>query len=219
MNSKINLLSLIFFILLLSGCTTTEIESPITKITKPEKATVTETTSIEDIEDMAPPTETSQPERKLQNILQDTKLAKAVKSELRKHPSLSQHSQITALTFDQEIYLIGSAETSQVKSEAEELISPLTDGKVYNLLLVGKISPNKTTDLWLTTKVKTWLMSSTYFTSNIQVVCFNNTVYLIGFADKTEIKALQKEIKKLIGKATLSSHLKIINKESTTWTH
>ena len=205
MNLKINLLLSIFFILLLSGCAAPEIHSPISTTPAPEKNMTADTTPIEE---MVPPTKTSQPERKLQNILQDSKLAKSVRNELRKHPSLSQHSQITALTFDQEIYLIGNAETVEIKSEAEQLVAPLSDDKVHNLLLVGKVSPNKTADLWLTTKVKTWLMSSTYFTSNIQVICFNNTIYLIGFADEKEIKSLQNDIQKLIGKAKLSSHLK-----------
>ena len=214
MSLKINLIPPICIILLLSGCATTDISSSVTETLIHDSK---EDGQVSALKDRDPPTKITESGRKLQHILHDGKLAKTVKSELRKHPYINQHSQITVITFDQEIYLIGSVETSAIKTEVEKLTSPLSTHPIHNLLLVGKITPNKAQDLWLTTKVKTWLIASQYFTSNIQVACFNGTIYLIGFAIKTEINALQEDIQKVIDQAILSSHLKPIIKEHPSW--
>jgi osmotically-inducible protein OsmY len=214
MNIKINHIISIISILMMTGCTSPEVERSSTQKTEPSgnypinsnikpANTATSKASIS--------------ERKFQNILYDSKLAKAVKNEIRKHPYLSQHSQILIFTFDQEVYLIGSAESESLKNEAEDMTAMITHDKIHNLLLVGEIKPDRAKDLWLETKVKTWLVSSKFYTSSIQAVCFNNTVYLIGAAEENEIKTLHSQLQALISTATLSSQLKPIIKESRSW--
>ena len=93
-------------------------------------------------------------------------------------------SHITLAVFDQVALLIGQAKTPAVRERAYQIVSRVKNIKrVYNEITVGRgVSAwQKTSDTWITTKVRTKMLAKDGLRStNLKVITEDGVVYLMG---------------------------------------
>jgi osmotically-inducible protein OsmY len=126
--------------------------------------------------------------RSLQNRFSDTNLATRVYNRLALIPEFKSNSHIEVTAFHGIILLTGQTPKLEWREEAEE-IAKKTPGvvKVYNQVTIqGPTSTlTRTSDSWITTKIKTLMLANENLrSSSIKVVTENGVVYLMGVVDK-----------------------------------
>jgi len=122
--------------------------------------------------------------RTIENTLQDTQLATAIADKIKTRPHLRDESHIEVTAFNNVVLLSGETPNQNWRQEAEELArSAAGNAKVYNQITIqGPTSSlTRTSDSWLTTKIKAQMLTvEDLKSSSIKVVTENGTVYLIG---------------------------------------
>jgi osmotically-inducible protein OsmY len=122
--------------------------------------------------------------RSVQTIWNDRKISDKAEGILENDPSLKKNTNISAATFDGNVLLVGQAQTAQLREQAEKKIETIKGvRKIYNEVAIAAPDQNLqgTSDSWITTKVKTELLSKKGFKSfELKVVTDNGVVYLMG---------------------------------------
>ena len=112
-------------------------------------------------------------------------LTKAIRSKDHNH-----NTHITVVSFNEKVLLIGQVPNETMKTELGQLATQTPNvKKVYNELTVGPVTglAQRTTDTWITTRVKTAIIgNNTMGSLLIDVITENNTVYLMGFVTEAE---------------------------------
>jgi osmotically-inducible protein OsmY len=122
--------------------------------------------------------------RTIQNSLQDTRLANKIFEKIRLEPSLRDESHIEVIVFNNVVLLIGEVPNPAWRNQAESIARSVAgDTRIYNQIVIqGPTSSlTRTSDSWLTTKIKAQMLAEKNLeSSSIKVVTENGTVYLMG---------------------------------------
>ncbi|KPH65089.1 hypothetical protein AMS58_07320 [Pseudoalteromonas porphyrae] len=105
-------------------------------------------------------------------------------------PRLADHANISAVSVNGIVLLIGQVANQEMKNEAHRAIETVIGiRKIHNQIRIGSnISiSTKTHDSWLTSKVKTKLLTTDNISSNnIKVITENGEVFLMGLVSNSE---------------------------------
>ena len=122
--------------------------------------------------------------RTVQNTIQDTKIANRIVAQLQANKTLYKESHVDVSVFNRVVLLTGETPNSDWRVQAEEIAQNTPNvTKVYNqLTLQGPTSSlTRTSDSWITTKIKSQMLAEENLkSSSIKVVTENGTVYLMG---------------------------------------
>jgi len=125
--------------------------------------------------------------RNFQKILQDTEIANKISERIRKVPELRNESHIEVTVFNHVVLLSGETPNPAWKQQAEEIAKSVQDvARVYNQITIqGPTSSlTRTSDSWITTKIKTEMLATEDLKSgSIKVVTENGVVYLMGIVN------------------------------------
>ncbi len=103
---------------------------------------------------------------------------------LNSDPVLKGHSHISVAVFNNIALLVGQAQTPEIRARAYQIISRVKNIKrIYNEITIeGPTSTlQRTSDSWITTKVRTAMLTKSGLRStNLKVITENGVVYLMG---------------------------------------
>lgn len=105
-------------------------------------------------------------------------------------PVFKGHSHITVAVFNNIALLLGQAQTPEIRDKATQVVTRIPHIKrVYNEINVGNPSSTlqQANDTWITTKVRTAMLSKSGLRStNLKVVTENGVVYLMGYVTHSQ---------------------------------
>ena len=125
-------------------------------------------------------------DRSIGTKIDDRFLEGLIERELSKKKSLLTGSNINVAVFDSRVLLTGQVPNRQVSELAEDIAISLSEVEKEDISnhvkIMGPISlVSRSNDRWLTTKVRTRLLSSKEaYGSSLRVICENGTVFLMG---------------------------------------
>ncbi|WP_372768565.1 division/outer membrane stress-associated lipid-binding lipoprotein [Pseudoalteromonas sp.] len=109
---------------------------------------------------------------------------------LKDDDQLAKFSNIIVVSLNGRVLLIGQTPTTEMRAKAESIVKPIQGvKKIHNQIRIGNITgiSTKTHDTWLTSKVKTMLVSEEKISANnIKVITENGEVFLMGLVTETE---------------------------------
>lgn len=110
---------------------------------------------------------------------------------------------INTLSYNGVLLLVGQAPDEVTKSRVEELLHGIPEiTKVYNQITVGTMVnfSSRMQDTWITTQVKTKILSSREIGPNrVKVVTEDGKVYLMGLLTKDEEEVVSELVRKIKG--------------------
>jgi len=128
--------------------------------------------------------------RTLQNAIEDTSIANKIADKIRAVPELKDDSHIEVTVFNRTILLTGETPTPALRQQAEDLAKSAPNaGRVYNEISIqGPTSSlTRTSDSWITTKIKGQMLATEDLkSSSIKVLTENGTVYLMGIVKREQ---------------------------------
>lgn len=128
--------------------------------------------------------------RAFQNSIEDTKLANKIADAIHKIPSLRNECHIEVTVFNRIVLLTGQCPTQEWRQDAEQIASSVPNvAKVYNQITIqGPTSSlTRTSDSWITTKIKTQMLATEDLkSSSIKVVTENGDVFLMGIVKRQQ---------------------------------
>lgn len=128
--------------------------------------------------------------RKIEKIALDQKIANEIADKLRNNMVLAEKAHINVTCFNQVVLLTGEAVAPELKAQAEEIAKSVPDiERVYNQIVIMAPSSQltRTSDAWITTKIKTQMLATKGLeSSTIKVVTENGTVYLMGIVSRDQ---------------------------------
>ena len=152
-------------------------------------------------------------DRGAKGILSDTEIRAQIDAAwIQKNPSL-----FTNLGLEVQngcVLLTGSVPTSKAREEAATLAGQVRGVKVvYDEIKIGEPHSfgDRAEDMWISTKVRTELLTTTgIHSNNYSVTAFNGVVYLIGIAqNQQELKQALQIIKNIKGVKKVISHMQV----------
>ena len=101
---------------------------------------------------------------------------------------------LVVVSYNGYVLLAGQVSSEQLKAKATEVVRKIRGvRRIYNELEIAAPSSGMTrsSDTWITTKVKSWLLGSTSIEGGrVKVVTENGVVYLMGLATAEEAKRI-----------------------------
>lgn len=152
-------------------------------------------------------------DRGAKGVLSDTEIrAKIDALWIQKSPTL--FTNIGLGVQDGCVLLTGSVSTSKAREEAATLAGQVRGVKVvYDEIKIGEPHSfgDRAEDMWISTKVRTELLTTTgIHSNNYSVTAFNGVVYLIGIAqNQQELKQALQIIKNIKGVKKVISHMQV----------
>jgi osmotically-inducible protein OsmY len=128
--------------------------------------------------------------RTINNILLDADIANKISDQIKKVPALRNESHIEVTVFNHVVLLTGETPSSAWKQQADEIAKAQAGvTRVYNQLTVQGPTSSliRTSDSWITTKIKTEMLATEDLkSSTIKVVTDNGVVYLMGIVKRDQ---------------------------------
>jgi|SRR5579885_333867 osmotically-inducible protein OsmY len=128
--------------------------------------------------------------RTIQNTLQDTEIANKIANRIFKVPYLHNESHIEVTVFNRIVLLTGETPSQEWRMRAEEIAKSVPDvGRIYNQITIqGPTSSlTRTSDSWITTKIKGQMLATEDLkSSSIKVLTENGVVYLMGIVSRQQ---------------------------------
>jgi osmotically-inducible protein OsmY len=128
--------------------------------------------------------------RTIQNSIQDTKIANKIIYRIQAVPALHHESHIEVTVFNDVVLLTCQTPSQDLKEQAENIAKSVPDVKrIYNQLTIqGPTSSlTRTSDSWITTKIKGQMLATEDLKSgSIKVVTENGVVYLMGIVTQQQ---------------------------------
>jgi osmotically-inducible protein OsmY len=122
---------------------------------------------------------------------------------------------IIVVSYNGYVLLAGQVQTQALKTKATEVVRKIRDvRRIYNELEVSAPSSamSRTSDSWITAKVKSWMLGSSEIEGGrVKVVTENGTVFLMGLASQEEEKRIVKTASGISGAQRVVSLLELIN--------
>ena len=111
-------------------------------------------------------------------------------NQLSENKSLKKQTNISVISMNASLLIIGQAPTPHLKNEAMKILNNIKGvEQVHDHLRLGNpiAVTTKTNDAWLTTKIKAKLFASDKFNAtNIKVVTENAEVFLLGLVSEAD---------------------------------
>ncbi|MFT5709937.1 MAG: osmotically-inducible protein OsmY [Halioglobus sp.] len=122
---------------------------------------------------------------------------------------------IIVISYNGYVLIAGQVQTEALKTKATEVVRKIRDvRRIYNELDVSAPSSaiSRTSDTWITTKVKSWLLGSSEIQGGrVKVVTENGTVFLMGLASQAEEKRIVKMASEISGVQRVVSLIEVID--------
>lgn len=116
-----------------------------------------------------------------------------LKASSRVRESFGDNTRVSVTSFNRRVLLTGAAPDADVRAKVEEITLAVPNVRaVQNELAIGKVSSftTRTTDTYVTTKVKARFLDDTRFNAHqVKVVTESGTVYLMGLVKREEAAA------------------------------
>ncbi|HSG62964.1 MAG TPA: division/outer membrane stress-associated lipid-binding lipoprotein [Pseudomonadales bacterium] len=129
-------------------------------------------------------------ERSIGTQLDDTNTDFKISSALAAHADLKNKANITAITVNGSVLMIGQAPSSSLRDQAIRIVQDMQlGGKIHNQIRVGNPTSftTRSNDTWITTKVKGRMLNEKALdVTRIKVVTENGEVFLLGLVDRTQ---------------------------------
>jgi len=101
---------------------------------------------------------------------------------------------LTVVSYNGYVLIAGQVENEALKAKATQVLRDIRDvRRIYNELEISAPSSamTRTSDTWITAKVKSWLLGSSDIEGGrVKVVTENGVVYLMGLATKAEAQRI-----------------------------
>lgn len=128
--------------------------------------------------------------RKVEYTMRDVKTSNAIVEKIRANPGMRDNCHIEVTVFNGIVLLSGQTPSDEWRQQAEGYAqnTPNVD-KVYNQLTIeGPTSSlTRTSDSWITTKVRSLMLANQNLkSSSIKVVTENGVVYLMGIVSESQ---------------------------------
>lgn len=127
--------------------------------------------------------------RNIKTMMQDQSIEQQVGNKITANESLDK-AHIVVVAFDGVVLLAGQAPTTALRNKAVQLARSVPDIKrIYNeIKIMGPTSAlTRSSDAWITTKVKTSMLATSGLKSGqIKVITENGTVYLMGIVTREQ---------------------------------
>lgn len=147
--------------------------------------------------------------RTISKALTDAKIANKISERIRFEPMLRDESHIEVSVFNRVVLLTGETPNPAWRAQADEIARSVKGtARIYNQILIqGPASAlTKTSDSWITTKIRSEMLTTSELkSSSIKVVTSNGVVYLMGVLSRQqadiavdiarEVSGVQKVIK------------------------
>ncbi|OGT47204.1 MAG: hypothetical protein A3E83_02085 [Gammaproteobacteria bacterium RIFCSPHIGHO2_12_FULL_41_20] len=141
--------------------------------------------------------------RKVDNVLDDQRLANEVNNKIQGTQELRNNCHIDVTCFNHIILLTGEAPNPGWREQAENLARSVPGvSRVYNQISIeGPTSSlTRTSDSWITTKVKTEMLATKGLQSGtIKVITQNGVVYLMGIVSHEQADAAAEIARQVAG--------------------
>lgn len=125
--------------------------------------------------------------RTIGSQVDDTKIELQATLELMKDDGISKHTNINVVSYNGHVLLVGQSPNQFLIDNANKIIAALAGVKeVHNQIKIGTPASlsTKSMDTWITTKVKSNLLTDEVVQGHlIKVVTENKEVYLMGIVD------------------------------------
>lgn len=122
--------------------------------------------------------------RSMKTMVQDRDAAQAAANMISASGELSQGTHISVAVFNHIMLLVGQTTTEEQRANAYQLASQVKYvSRIYNEITIQKPTSTwrRSKDAWITTKVKTDMVSTSgLHSTQIKVVTENGVVYLMG---------------------------------------
>ena len=122
----------------------------------------------------------------------DTTLEMKVSNAINKDEEIKKNARIVAVSYQGQILLIGQSPNNSLITKAQSIADKVDDvGDIYNEVRIGITRASQ--DSWITTKIKSKLLSSDQVKSaNVKVITENGEVFLLGFVTERQAQAAAK---------------------------
>lgn len=148
-------------------------------------------------------TKTAIDPRSIGTQVDDGTLEARVKNALSKDPQLKKSTRVVAIAYQGAVLLTGQSPTSDATYRANQIAMRVEGArKVYNEIRHGKPISLSTasSDIWITTKVRSQLLASDMVKSiNVKVTTENSEVFLLGLVTLREGMAAAKIASQISG--------------------
>lgn len=128
--------------------------------------------------------------RSLKTMHSDQHAANVAQYWINNDPKLKGHAHISVSVFNQVALLVGQAQTEELRQRAYKIVKKVKDVKrIYNAITIAGATSElqRTSDTWITGKVKTVLLSTPGLKSNdLKIVTENGVVYLMGSVSRQQ---------------------------------
>lgn len=122
---------------------------------------------------------------------------------------------IIVVSYNGYVLIAGQVQTEVLKAKTTEVVRKIRDvRRIYNELDISAPSSamSRTSDTWITTKVKSWLLGSSEIEGGrVKVVTENGTVFLMGLASQAEEKRIVKMASEISGVQRVVSLIELID--------
>jgi osmotically-inducible protein OsmY len=133
-------------------------------------------------------------ERTLGQIIEDDNIETKAIVNIHAADEAFDDAHIVVVSFNGFVLLAGQVGSEELKAQATDVVRKIHGvRRIYNEMEVASPSSGmtRTSDTWITTKVKSWLLGSTDIQgTRVKVVTENGVVYLMGLATREEAKRI-----------------------------
>jgi len=138
-------------------------------------------------------TKTATDPRSIGTQVDDCTLEARLKNALSKDPQLKKYARVVATAYQGKVLLMGQSPNTDMTRRAKQIAMGVEGtSEVYNEIRQGKLVSLSTasSDTWITTKVRSQLLTSdTVKSTNVKVTTENGEVFLLGLVTRQEGQA------------------------------
>ena len=129
-------------------------------------------------------------ERSVKTQLDDTNTDFKITSALLEHEDLKKQTNITGVSVNGNVLMIGQAPNSMLRDKAVKVVQDLKlGGKIHNQIRIGNPTSftTRSNDTWVTTKVKGRMLNEKELdVTRIKVITENGEVFLLGLIHRSQ---------------------------------
>jgi len=163
----------------------------------------------------ADPIEDHPGERTLGQIIEDNNIETKAIVNIHATNRAFDDAHIDAVCFNGYLLLVGQVNSEELKSEATAVVRKIHGvRRIYNELEIAAPSSGmtRTSDTWITAKVKSWLLgNSDIHGTAVKVVTENGVVYLMGLVTRKEAKRVSDEAANISGVQRVVQLFELVN--------
>ena len=141
--------------------------------------------------------------RSIGNQIDDQSIKVEAYNEITKNKALNENTNLHVISVNGSVLIIGQAPTTHLRDQAIKIVNSIKGVvRIHNQIRIGNITSvtTQTNDVWLTSKIKTALISSDKVNAkDIKVITENSEVFLMGLVSKNEADAAVNIVRNISG--------------------